>query len=352
MKCFAAALALAVLAVTAEAHDAPKGHWSAAIPNFERVNAHGRRLSEACLAKGRALDEVCPLDPETTEGPYVWDEAPIRENITEDKLGVPFEIELTVVNSTTCEEIEGAAVEFWHCDADGIYSHFYEQSTNTGTATDNSTFLRGIQYTNASGVVKISTVFPGWYEGRVTHIHVRVHFNITETDGGESYTGGTVSHVGQLFFPDEERETIHSTWYYENNTATVMTLAEDSIYSNQDGDYGLMNLTALYAGEDITEGVFGTVTVGVESFETDETSDGGSTGGGSGGPSGGDMGGPGGNFSGGPGDGSFPGDNTTPQPTTSSGTGSPTMWPTNAPSSASSVQASFISAFVALMLVR
>lgn len=334
---------VAMLASSVAGHNVPANHWSAAIPNFERLNTHGRKLSAACLAKGRSLDSTCPLDPEVTEGPYVWDEAPIRENITEGKPGVPFQIQLTVVNSTTCEEIEGAAVEFWHCDANGIYSHFYEQSTNTGSDTDNSTYLRGIQYTNASGTTVVDTIFPGWYEGRVTHIHIRVHFNITETDDGESYTGGTVSHVGQLFFNDTYTYEIQSASYYENNTASITALANDSVYTGQDGSYGLTTLTEMYPGEGLTKGVIGFVTVGIDTVETDSTSSGGGSVPSGSGPSM-PSGGPDGNFTQG---GSPPGTSTAPTTPT---TGSPTMWPTNAPSSAMTLSSSLLMALGALFV--
>ena len=36
----------------------------------------------------------------------------------------------------------------------------------------------------------LQDVYPGWYQGRAVHIHVKVHL------------GGSVVHTGQLFFPD------------------------------------------------------------------------------------------------------------------------------------------------------
>ena len=62
---------------------------------------------------------MCPLDPESTDGPYVWDNAHVRYDISEDLPGVPFEVNIKLVNSTDCEPISGAAVEIWHCDYRG-----------------------------------------------------------------------------------------------------------------------------------------------------------------------------------------------------------------------------------------
>jgi hypothetical protein len=39
------------------------------------------------------------------------------------------------------------------------------------------TFLRGIQTTNSDGNVTFTTIYPGWYQGRATHIHVEVTIN-------------------------------------------------------------------------------------------------------------------------------------------------------------------------------
>ena len=59
-----------------------------------------------------------------------------------------------------------------------------------GNAAASRTFLRGIQKTDANGLAVFTTIYPGWYQGRTVHIHVKVH------------VGGSVVHTGQLFFPD------------------------------------------------------------------------------------------------------------------------------------------------------
>ena len=98
--------------------------------------------------------------------------------------GTPLALRLTVVNASTCKPIKGAAVDIWHADAAGAYSG--EQSNGTVGRT----FMRGIQRTDARGLARFDTVYPGWYTGRTVHIHVKVH------------VGGNVIHTGQLFFND------------------------------------------------------------------------------------------------------------------------------------------------------
>ena len=75
----------------------------------------------------------CILTPELTEGPYYLDLELVRRDITEGRPGVPFDHAVTVLDTESCEPIEGAAVDVWHCDAEGVYS---------GVEGDSGTFLR------------------------------------------------------------------------------------------------------------------------------------------------------------------------------------------------------------------
>jgi protocatechuate 3,4-dioxygenase beta subunit len=59
-----------------------------------------------------------------------------------------------------------------------------------GTGASSRTFMRGVQRTNAKGLAEFRTVYPGWYQGRTVHIHVKVQL------------GGSVVHTGQLYFSD------------------------------------------------------------------------------------------------------------------------------------------------------
>lgn len=84
--------------------------------------------------------------------------------------GIPLTLVINVhaVDEGTCIPLRGAQVDIWHAYPQRVYSGVQEQST-TG-----KNFLRGYQVTNDTGAVVLSTVFPGWYEGRAIHIHVKV----------------------------------------------------------------------------------------------------------------------------------------------------------------------------------
>ena len=124
----------------------------------------------------------CSVTTELTEGPYYFDVDAIRSDIREDREGTTLRLALRVRDAETCEPLENAIVDVWHCDATGLYSGFESASQGGppgggGGPTDEETYLRGAQATNADGIVEFRTIYPGWYQGRTTHIHVKVHLD-------------------------------------------------------------------------------------------------------------------------------------------------------------------------------
>lgn len=155
----------------------------------------------------------CVLTPEQTEGPYYIPNEALRRNITEGRPGTPLLLRAFVVNASTCKPIKSAAVDIWHADAGGVYSGF-------GAGATSRTFMRGIQRTNAKGLALFRTVYPGWYQGRTVHIHVKVHL------------GGNVLHTGQLYFPDTVTDAVYRSAPYASRPNRDVRNAGDSIYRN------------------------------------------------------------------------------------------------------------------------
>jgi protocatechuate 3,4-dioxygenase beta subunit len=121
----------------------------------------------------------CAVSTELTEGPYYFDVDAIRSDIREDREGTTLRLALRVRDAETCEPLENAIVDVWHCDALGSYSGFESASQGGpgGGRTDDETYLRGAQATNAEGIVEFRTIYPGVYQGRTTHIHLKVHLD-------------------------------------------------------------------------------------------------------------------------------------------------------------------------------
>ena len=173
----------------------------------------GRTAGDAdALAAVAGASAGCVLTPVQTEGPYYIDDHLLRSDIREDRKGVVLDLRLPVSSATACRAIAGATVEIWHADAVGVYSGF-----GSGRGR---TFLRGGVKTDAQGVARVRTVYPGWYQGRTVHIHVKVH------------VAGNVVHTGQLYFRDPTTDAVYRHAPYSTRPARTTRNAGDGIYAN------------------------------------------------------------------------------------------------------------------------
>jgi protocatechuate 3,4-dioxygenase beta subunit len=163
------------------------------------------------VSQSDAAAVSCILTPEQTEGPYYIAGEKLRRNITDGHPGAPLMLRTFVVDASTCRPIRNAAVDIWHADAAGVYSGF-------GAGASNRTFMRGIQRTNAKGLAQFRTVYPGWYQGRTVHIHVKVHVS------------GNVVHTGQLYFPDSMTDAVYRRTPYSSRPNRDVRNGSDSIY--------------------------------------------------------------------------------------------------------------------------
>ncbi len=194
----------------------------------------------------------CVLTPEQEEGPFYIDLARVRRDIVEDRPGVPLALAITVIDASTCEPIRDAAVDVWHCDALGVYSGV--------EGGEDETFLRGVQLTDANGLAEFATIYPGQYPGRTTHIHLKVHLGGRQ--GDDTYSGGRVSHVGQLFTADERDEEVFALAPYNQNGAEITPRDADGIFLEQGGSSSALALAP--AGDDLRrDGLKGRATLGV-----------------------------------------------------------------------------------------
>ena len=80
--------------------------------------------------------------------------------------------------------------------------------------------MRGVQKTDRNGVAVFQTVYPGWYQGRTVHIHVKVH------------VGGNVVHTGQLFFSDTLTDAVYKRSPYSRRPNRDVRNAQDMIYQS------------------------------------------------------------------------------------------------------------------------
>jgi protocatechuate 3,4-dioxygenase beta subunit len=237
---------------------------------------------------GTASTGVCILTPELAEGPYYLDDLLVRNDITEGKAGIPMTLRITVVDATSCAPLGNAAVDVWHCDANGFYSGFMEADPDPADpnpyqddGSNPDTFLRGVLLSDANGIVEFQTIYPGWYVSRDVHIHMKVHVGGATEDG--TYDGGTTAHTGQLAFSDDFTLRVAEIEPYASRVSTFTRLAEDGVFAGlEDDDPGYFLTLAPVDESDLAQGIVGEITVGVDPDAVSE---------GSGGPDGGPGGG-------------------------------------------------------------
>lgn len=194
---------------------------------------------------------TCVVIPEETEGPYpLFTEFEtvsqyIRDDITEGRPGLPLQLDLSVVNvNDDCAPITDALVYIWHTDKDGAYSGYPQP----GGDTTGETFCRGVQITDTAGAVSFDTIFPGWYQGRITHVHFRV------------YLSETLAATSQLAFPDAIDAAVYADSLYadKGQNTSVTNNASDGIFAD-----GLENQIATTQEDSDTGGYRASLRIGI-----------------------------------------------------------------------------------------
>ncbi len=177
----------------------------------------------------------CVVRPAQTEGPYFVEPTLDRRDIRADPTtgaipaGVPLALELRVAQVATsgCTPLVGATVELWQCDALGVYSGV--RDTNGLFDTRTQKFLRGHQRTDTTGVVRFTTIYPGWYEGRAVHLHFSVR--------AKNAAGRDVLFTSQLYFDEAITATVLAKApYATKGTAGWRRNAADGIFSRSGGE--------------------------------------------------------------------------------------------------------------------
>ncbi|KAL1592038.1 hypothetical protein SLS60_011630 [Paraconiothyrium brasiliense] len=206
----------------------------------------------------------CTLYPETTEGPYWVSGEFIRDNITEDQPGIPFIVDIQVIDVHTCEAVPQVYTELWHANTTGVYSGIssYGNGDSTDTSNLNRTALRGLWPTDKDGVVTFESIFPGHYYGRAPHIHVITHLNAKVNDNN-TLSGGNITHVGQFFFDQSLITETGKTTPYNTNTQELTLNEDDGILVEESAIIDPI-VEYVYLGEDISEGLFGWISFGID----------------------------------------------------------------------------------------
>jgi len=212
------------------------------------------RCGGAAAAVPGTRDATCLLDPTLTRGPFWVDERLNRADIRPDtnaaanpnpRPGLPLALQFAVsaYASGVCTPLQGAQVDVWHCDAGGTYSDV------GGAAGQN--FLRGYQVTDANGLAKFTTIYPGWYTGRAVHIHVKVRlFDASNRTTTEATT--------QVFFDDAVSDSVFAS------VAPYDARSSRDTRNGADGIYGNRTALLLALSGDTKSGYTGSIPLGIQ----------------------------------------------------------------------------------------
>lgn len=178
-----------------------------------------------------------PVVPEETAGPYpgdgsngpdvLSDPAAVRRDITGSfgdytgtATGVPTTIEITVLDSSTCAPMQGAAVYVWHADKDGHYSMYTAPEAN---------YLRGVGEADANGTVAFDSIWPGCYDGRWPHVHFEVYPSLADAQAAQHRIT-----TSQIALPEGECQKVYAASGYEASVTnlTHTSLATDMVFND------------------------------------------------------------------------------------------------------------------------
>jgi len=184
----------------------------------------------ACDSTGDELIDggACTVTKSETAGPFPTKSPSTLQfvDIRSDRTGVDLSIEITIQNKNdNCAILQGAIVDIWHCDKDGYYSEYGGTSMQPQDFTSVH-FLRGRQITDSEGKVRFTSIFPGWYQGRATHIHVHIY----------SATGASLL-VTQIAFPEGSTSAVNlvnaaTAKGYTKGLTGYTTNATDNVFSD------------------------------------------------------------------------------------------------------------------------
>ncbi|SEJ70749.1 intradiol ring-cleavage dioxygenase [Demequina mangrovi] len=247
--------------------------------------------SSAASATASSLTEI----PDETAGPYPGDGSngpdvleesgivrrDIRSSIGADDPvpGVPLDFTFTVLDMANGGvPMAGAAVYAWHCDAAGRYSMYSDGVTD-------ETWLRGVQVTDDDGEVTFTSVMPGCYTGRWTHIHFEVYPSVDDIEDSSKAIA-----TSQMAFPQNVLDPVYELSDYDGSAANLaqLSLATDNVFGD---DGGVHQMGALKGGVDAGYTATLTVPIDTTTAPTAGTMAGGGGGGGGDRPEGGPGGG-------------------------------------------------------------
>ncbi|KAH7332776.1 Intradiol ring-cleavage dioxygenase [Rhizoctonia solani] len=254
-----------------------------------------------------STEGTCILTPEVTQGPYHVLGEMVRQNITDGQAGLPLTVEVDFIDVETCKAVPNVWVDAWHCNSTGYYSGYISMtgaelsngggfgggngsappdmtmsgsalptgtasagngtSATTTAASSSSTKNAYSGAADSDGHWTMHSIFPGWYSGRSIHFHVKVYENGSVADNG-TFVAGRAMHTGQFFFNESITQEVAALSPYNTNEVTRLTNDEDQWYAYENAVGYDATMDVVYAGSSISDGLIGSIIVGLNTSYT------------------------------------------------------------------------------------
>ncbi|MFZ4874406.1 intradiol ring-cleavage dioxygenase [Janthinobacterium sp. Mn2066] len=131
--------------------------------------------------------------------------------------GVPLSIRLQLLNAGAgCASLAGYAIYIWHCDREGRYSLY-------SSALAGQNYLRGLQETDADGMLAFTTIFPACQPGSMPHVHLEIYPSLVQAASGSNRI--KTSH---FTFPRAPLQQIYAASGYQASVANLAQLGDSS----------------------------------------------------------------------------------------------------------------------------
>lgn len=207
----------------------------------------------------------CIAQPEVTEGPYYVRGEYIRTDMREEQDGIVMYMDVQVIDVNTCDPVKDMYIDLWHANSTGVYSGVVVQGNGNSADQSNlqTTFLRGVTPTDKDGVAQMTSIFPGHYTGRTTHVHFIGNYDTTVLPNN-TYSGGHVSHVGQFFFDQDLITSVEAIAPYSTNKQSITLNSKDQVYSSASGGGYDPIFQYSLVGDSVEDGVYAWISVGVD----------------------------------------------------------------------------------------
>jgi len=107
--------------------------------------------------------------------------------------------------------------------------------------------MRGTQVTRTDGSINFRTIVPGWYPGRLAHLHVKVRLAMPPPPAGGGHGGcrpyrPSMGFTTQLYLPDALVRAVYAAPPYNSLHTYVSDIDQDVVLEGDAAEYAALTM--------------------------------------------------------------------------------------------------------------